>query len=236
MAVYATADLHGYPLPEFRKLLGSCGFSPRDDLYILGDVIDRHGNGGVDLLRWMMCQPNVELILGNHEAMMLRSAFAFREITAENLDAITPDEMDQLTVWLANGGEVTLRTMKTLMRSDPELVEEILAYCEDAPLYACVEAGGREFVLVHAGLGGFAEEKALSAYTPDELLWTRPEPEDRYFQDRITVFGHTPTLYYGAQYRRRALHTPTWIDIDTGADGENHPMLLRLDDLQEFYP
>ena len=236
MAVYATADLHGYPLAEFRKLLGSCGFSPRDDLYVLGDVIDRHGSGGIDLLRWMMCQSNVELIMGNHEAMMLRSTFAFREITEENLDALTADELDQLSLWLANGGEVTLKTMKALLRSDPELVQEILAYCEDAPLYACVEAGGREFVLVHAGLGGFSPDKDLSDYTPDELLWIRPELEDRYYDDRITVFGHTPTEYYGEEFRGRALRTPTWINIDTGAQGKALPMLLRLDDLQEFYP
>ena len=126
--------------------------------------------------------------------------------------------------------------MKALLRSDPELVQEILAYCEDAPLYTCVEAGGREFVLVHAGLGGFSPDKDLSDYTPDELLWIRPELEDRYYDDRITVFGHTPTEYYGEEYRGRALRTPTWINIDTGAQGKAHPMLLRLDDLQEFYP
>ncbi len=236
MAVYVTADLHGYPLAEFLKRLYSCGFSIRDELYVLGDVIDRYGSGGIDLLRWMMCQPNVELILGNHEALMLRSAFVFREVTQENLNAIHADELDQLAVWMANGGEVTLRTLQVLTRSDPELVEGILDYCREAPLYACVEAGGRDFVLVHAGLGGFREGKKLADYTPEELLWTRPALEDRYFGDRITVFGHTPTQYYGKAYSGRALHTSTWIDIDTGADGESRPMLLRLDDLQEFYP
>ena len=70
--IYVTSDLHGYPLEKFRSMLDSVGFSQKDFLYILGDVIDR-GADGISLLRWIMLQPNVELLLGNHEAMMLAS-------------------------------------------------------------------------------------------------------------------------------------------------------------------
>ena len=86
---YATSDLHGYPLDSFLRLLEKAGFSDSDVLYVLGDVIDRNGDGGIAMLRWMMSRPNVEFILGNHEAMMLSCTFLFEEITDENVDRLT---------------------------------------------------------------------------------------------------------------------------------------------------
>lgn len=73
-------------------------------------------------------------------------------------------------------------------------------------------------------------------FSTDELIWTRPKLTQKYFDDTITIFGHTPTHFYGAEHYGKAVKTPTWIDIDTGAayDGGS-PMLLRLDDMKEFY-
>ena len=58
--IYATSDLHGFPLEGFQNLLDHAGFSDNDYLFVLGDVIDRNGDGGIGLLQWMMLQPNVE--------------------------------------------------------------------------------------------------------------------------------------------------------------------------------
>ena len=46
---YVTSDLHGYPLADFLRLLDKARFSDADDLIILGDVIDRNGDGGVEI-------------------------------------------------------------------------------------------------------------------------------------------------------------------------------------------
>ena len=78
---YAISDIHGYPLDKFLQLLNKAGFGNDDYLFILGDVIDRNGDGGVEMLQWIMLQPNVELLLGNHEDMLLKCAFLFDEIT-----------------------------------------------------------------------------------------------------------------------------------------------------------
>lgn len=78
--IYVTSDLHGYPLDRFLDLLNKVNFRHADFLFILGDVIDR-SNGGISLLQWMMLQDNGQLILGNHEAMMLACSFLFEEIT-----------------------------------------------------------------------------------------------------------------------------------------------------------
>lgn len=63
--VYVCSDLHGCPIEKFKKLLVSVNFSPDDTLYVLGDVIGRDPDG-INLLRWMMIQPNMELILESH--------------------------------------------------------------------------------------------------------------------------------------------------------------------------
>lgn len=111
---YATSDLHGYPLDSFLRLLEKAGFSDSDVLYVLGDVIDRNGDGGIAMLRWMMSRPNVEFILGNHEAMMLSCTFLFEEITDENVDRLTSEQLQSLMVWMRNGCSCTMNSLRTL--------------------------------------------------------------------------------------------------------------------------
>ena len=44
--IYVISDLHGYPHDSFLDLLDRAGFGNNDFLYILGDVVDRNGDGG----------------------------------------------------------------------------------------------------------------------------------------------------------------------------------------------
>ena len=60
--IFVTSDIHGYPLDSFLGLLEKAGFSESDQLYVIGDVIDRNGDGGVAMLRWMMQQENVQVL------------------------------------------------------------------------------------------------------------------------------------------------------------------------------
>ena len=89
--IYVISDLHGYPLERFLQLLEKASFGKDDFLYILGDVIDRNGDGGVEMLQWLMYQTNVELIMGNHEAMRVWNACGFEEMTEESLDRLTEE-------------------------------------------------------------------------------------------------------------------------------------------------
>lgn len=229
--IYAISDLHGYPLEKFKMLLEKAEFSDGDYLYILGDVIDRNGDGGVAMLRWIMEQENIELLLGNHEAMLLSCAFVFDEITDDSIHSLSNEKLRFLDVYTRNGGDVTLKYLKEL---PPETLADILDYLRNAPLYEAITVGENDFFLVHAGLGNFSPTKKLSEYTDDELIWTRPNIDDNYFDDIITVFGHTPTLYYGKEYDGKIIKMKTWIDIDAYAAADREPILLRLDDFQEF--
>ena len=56
---YVISDLHGYPLEKLKMLLAKANFSEDDFLYILGDVVDRNGDGGVEMLCWLLSQPNI---------------------------------------------------------------------------------------------------------------------------------------------------------------------------------
>lgn len=229
--VYVTSDLHGYPLPKFRTLLEKAGFSQNDYLYVLGDVIDR-GSDGVNILRWLMAQPNAQLILGNHEAMLLECDFLFEEITDESIDRLTGSKLGIYSTWLSNGGAATLNALRATRKSE---IKYILEYLREAPLFETETVNGKDFVLTHSGLGGFRKDKKLTEYSVTDLLWTRPAINTKYFDGITTVFGHTPTVYYGENFRGRAVVTDTWIDIDTGAAMGLDPMLLRLDDMKEFY-
>ena len=232
--VYVTSDLHGCSVDTFQQLLGRSGFTDDDFLFVLGDVIDR-GEHGVELLCWITQQPNIQLILGNHEGMLLSCGFLFDEVTDENLDRMTEEELHLLTRWIRNGAAPTIQGFQRLMQRDPELVYGILDYLRDAPLYETLKVNGQRFVLVHAGLDNFHPDKKMEDYDPHDLIWARPELHTRYDGDAMVIFGHTPTSCFGDAYEGRAVRTDTWICVDVGAAYGNTPMLLRLDDLKEFY-
>lgn len=233
--IYVISDLHGYPLEKLKKLLEKAHFGENDFLYILGDVVDRNGDGGVEILTWLLSQLNAQLILGNHEAMLLACEFLFDEITEDSISSFDSEKMEILTNYQLNGGDVTLKALSKLNKESPETVADILDYLHDAPLYEAVTAGGKDYFLVHSGIDDFEKDKKISDYPTDAFIWAWPELDDEYFDDITTVFGHTPTKYYGEEYSNKIIKTKTWIAIDMGAgDGVTEPVLLRLDDMAEF--
>lgn len=232
--IYVTSDLHGINPFDFQRLIDRAGFQENDFLFILGDVIDR-GNWGAELLLWLTQQPNMQLILGNHEALMLACSFLFDEINDTTLDYLSTREIEMVQNWIDNGGTPTLNGFRNLLKKDPESVYGILDYLREAPLYENLEVNGKHFILVHAGLGNFYKNRPLEEYTPEDLLMDRPTLDTRYYPDTRVIFGHTPTQMYGKEYRGRAVHTESWSCIDVGVAMGHPPLLLRLDDMKEFY-
>ena len=165
MSIYVTSDLHGYPLNKLHNKLGEIGFDFDDHLYILGDCIDR-GSEGLQLLRWIMSQPNVTFLLGNHEAMLLDNRFLFDGDSIPSVLDLKGEQRNMYVVWTSNGGYQTLDQIQQFTDAQ---IKHIFKFLENSPLYKEIEVNDKKFILTHSGLGSFAPDKPLSEYSRFDL-------------------------------------------------------------------
>ena len=134
--IYVTADIHGC-YQEFLQLLEKINFTDEDEMYILGDMVDK-GPDPIKLIQDLMVRPNIYPILGNHDFAVITVLRKFNaEITAENVENhLTSEDMQSYMHWLADGGPTTAKQFTEL---DRESREEVLEYLEDCALYEEVE-------------------------------------------------------------------------------------------------
>ena len=66
--IYVVSDIHGH-FDEFMKMLKMIDFKDDDELYVLGDCIDK-GPKSIDTLLYCLEHDNIHMCLGNHEFMM----------------------------------------------------------------------------------------------------------------------------------------------------------------------
>lgn len=210
---YVMSDIHG-EADRFYRMLEQIAFSDSDHLYILGDVIDR-GREGVDLLLDIMGRPNITMLLGNHEQMML--------------DTFAPDcYPDARQLWAQNGGNITRREL--LYHRTSEDRHKILQFCRSLPTECFVSINGVSYHLVH----GYPAANDL------DRIWKRVSPDDS-FSGYIHIVGHTPTCFLtGRQTEPYSIYHGTgFIDIDCGCGNLSNPFrrlaCLRLEDQKNFY-
>lgn len=190
--IYVVSDIHGC-YNEYRKLLDKINFNDEDELYVLGDVVDR-GPEPMKVLRDMMLRQNVYPIIGNHDYMALTLLQKLNvEITEENVESqLDGKVMEAYLYWMQDGGKTTVDGFKKLTKDERE---EIIEYLMDFSLYDEVNVNGKRYVLVHGDLHGFEEGKDLEDYTLADLIFHRADYSRRYFEDENTfiITGHTPT-------------------------------------------
>jgi bis(5'-nucleosyl)-tetraphosphatase (symmetrical) len=102
MSVYLIGDIQGCDAP-LERLLQQVAFSPsRDQLYVLGDLVNR-GPDSVGVLRRLMAMgSSVQCVLGNHDLHLLAvAAGASQTKRLDTLDAVlqSPDRFAMLD-WL----------------------------------------------------------------------------------------------------------------------------------------
>lgn len=229
---YVMSDLHGQ-YQKYLQMLDMIHFSDDDDLYIIGDVVDR-GSGSVELLQDMSVRMNVFPILGNHDmtaVILLRKLC--NEITEDNYASqITPDIMKILAMWQMDGGQATLEGFKKLPADDREA---LLDYMDEFAPYERIEVAGNRFILVHGGIPYDKRNLPLSKQSVHEMVIERPDYSKRYYNNAYLVTGHTPTINIGQEYKGRIYCANGHIAIDCGA-GFGMPLgCIRLDDFKEFY-
>ncbi len=189
MSTYVISDIHG-ELKQLKTLLKKINFSDEDTLYILGDVVDR-GPNPIKALQYLMTFPNVVCIVGNHEIMCLSNLkLLMNELTDEFLDNLSEKDLALLSDWTINGAETTMDEFAKLSLEEKG---DIVDFLGEFIAYDKVSAGGKEYLLVHAGINNFSRRKHMDDYDIHDLVWTRVDYEKAYFKDIITVSGHTPT-------------------------------------------
>ena len=211
MAIYVTSDAHGH-LRALDAALELAQPGANDTVYVLGDMIDR-GPDPLGCVRLVRSLPNVHVLKGNHEQIMLRALSA------------TADQIDRDT-WEINGGWTTLNQLQAM--SDDEF-DELGRWFSGLELFDVVEVAGRSYILVHAGIDSVrarnflaehgvdcSDGRGATAATPgllrsmlaqqdeEDLLWTRApfwgEPTgfvDTEGSGPVVIAGHTPSVSLG---------------------------------------
>lgn len=201
--IYLTSDIHGC-FKEFKKMLEYLNFGPEDYLYIIGDAVDR-GPEPIPLFQFIMRQPNMELLMGNHEQGFLWNVY-------KNDSVLSDSEIREF--WLSHGGQETwIQYMKL---SEPEK-QEIISWLKGLPFYKIV---GKN-ILSHAGV--FTEgivydtlESLMAQQDSQKTLWVQKEfygrplkfkdPEVRVF------FGNTFSLIIRDDLGQPLDSTEIWDD------------------------
>ena len=227
MSTYFCSDLHGeYDL--FMRLLDTVRLSNADEVYILGDCIDKGKDSFrlVDFVR--RNRKTFKVICGNHEQSFLNFYNDFME---ECLDG-TFDSV--------------LMRLKKLYQNDTELNWEIIDYLDALPYY--IEK--RDFVCVHAGLR--LDERGaiipLREQNVNYFLYDRTFKEQSVLptNDRTVLFGHTPCHYENGtgdfiktlkrgKSSASSLTDYAKIRLDTGVAFTRKLGMLRAEDMREFY-
>ena len=252
--IYVMSDLHG-DYEKYKKMLELIKFSNADDLYVLGDVVDR-GPKGLAILLDMSLRANVIPIMGNHE-YMARKCFklifneetgALREVSEDLISNLSPQDLDLLMNWINhNGGQATIDELKTLSDEQRVFVGE---YLDEFETCSEITVADKSFLLVHAGLNNFHIHKPLAEYRISDIIFCRTDYTKEYYPDKYLVTGHTPTRRIFASelglsmtnlsdetYRQydKVYSKHNHIAIDCGCGYGGRLACVCIDTLEEFY-
>ena len=133
MAIYVMSDIHGH-VRALEEVLDLASPGDDDEVYVLGDMVDR-GPAPVDVIRRVRSLPNVRVLMGNHEMMLLDVL-------------LDTGEMDGFT-WALNGGFATATGLDVLDRDE---YAELIDWMRGLPLFAVAETESRRYILTHAGI------------------------------------------------------------------------------------
>ena len=231
MAVYVMSDLHGN-YEGFMSILEQIKFSEEDELYVDGDIVDR-GKGGIKILQYMMMQPNIYPIIGNHEyALMQVLDFVTQEITEDSISKIDEKTLQNIIEYQNIGGQVTLDEFHKLSKEEQQ---DIMEYLKEFAAYEEISVKGNKFVIIHAGLIHFRPERKLDDYQLYELIFKAPDYEKVYFMDKYLVTGHLPTRAIEGAKPDEIYIANNHIAIDCASGYGGKVGCIRLDDFQCFY-
>ena len=240
--VYALSDIHGQS-KAFFDILQQINFKDEDELYILGDIIDR-GPRAFEVFEYIKDKPNIHLLMGNHEKMMLNFLDSMGEDINYNSEKHYPSFVRSLyRLWIGNGGMITY---DYLLEQSKEYQKDFIDRMRQLPFYKIIEVNNQKFILCHGrpvfydlkGIENPTITDMLDALTiaPDyEILWNRELWSQHIPEGYTVVHGHSPVQYAFGEDNITKYSYNEIINIDCGCAGKYRLGCLRLDDMKEFY-
>jgi serine/threonine protein phosphatase 1 len=168
---YVIGDVHGCLLTLESLLFKKCKIKKDDEIYFLGDYIDRGKRikQTLDFLISLKEQKyKVHFLLGNHEDAFLSAL----------------NDYNYFENWKKIGGADTLKSFK--INYPPEIPTKYLDFFASCKPFFLLD----KFVLTHGGLNTKIDDPFSDYYS---MLWTRAEKiNKKKIGNRKLIVGHTP--------------------------------------------
>ncbi len=207
----AISDIHGCN-QTFQALLDKISLNKADQLFLLGDFIDRgpDSKGVIDkIFELEEAGYQVKTLMGNHEDML------FEAFKSE----------DALEHWVRiNGGYDTLMSFE--VEHPSSIPDEYLNFFKNLEWYLSLE----DYILVHAGLNFQAPDPFKDYHS---MVWIRNYETDlNQTNNKLLIHGHTPIPF--ERIKETANRPFGRLNIDNGCaynkPGLNGLVALNLDD------
>ena len=223
--IYIMSDIHGL-YERYRVMLEKIDLKDEDQLYVLGDVIDR-GPQSFEILFDIMERQNVQLFLGNHEHMMLTY-----------LNGTDRDS------WFygVNGGNFTYYRFKQFDDATRNRIVDYLI--EQTAVILNLDLNGRRYILSHTSAISDGMDRYTRDYRDDlmkvqDIVWNMSADNTDAIADKpqaqvetFFISGHIISRRISGEdrvYAERYKNGYKWLDIDCGcAMGENYGDLACL--------
>ena len=237
---YVMSDIHGQ-YDAFLDILQKIKFSNEDKLYILGDIVDR-GNKSFEIYEYILSHKNIELIMGNHEKMIVDYAKSVGyDIKNQQKRFLTKHSFNCFHIWMGNGGTTTFKQLK---EKPSEIIEDFINDLSELPYYKKVEINNKKYFLCHSKpifYNGFSFNESIEENIKNEdIIWNRDLYDEIIPENYIIIHGHTPVYYQnrGEENMEDLIYyypSKNIINIDCGCAGKRKLGCMRLEDEEEFY-
>ena len=230
--IYVIGDIHGSKA-KYDEMLSKLSPADTDAVFVLGDVIDV-GDDSIEILQDMMYRANIYPVLGEHEYMakkvlpLIEKAKTLDE--AKNM--LSGEDKAQLDKCLTMKSEKTISDFLALTEEEKE---SIIDYLSEFQPYEEVEAGGKTFVLTHAGINNFDADKELEDYSEEDFVFAETDYSKVYFPNKYLITGHTPTVAINQKLMGKVYSKNGHIAIDCGAAYGGRLAAICLDVLKLHY-
>lgn len=221
---YVASDLHGY-YDKYIKAIEL--LNDDDELYIIGDVIDR-ATDGIKILLDIMARDNVTLTKGNHECLLYNELSELAGSYAIDTNRIISESLEYGDIGQAE-------TLKAFSKLSAKEQFAILDYIFELPLYIKLRVNSKDYILVHAGLPDFKGTPiSIEHLDEDDLLVGYHDYNVQHYPN-TTIIGHKPTRTILDAEPDKIYRKGDTINVDCGLGFGGQLGVLCLDTDKEYY-